>query len=213
VACEADTIIFPELSLTGYEPTLAKAVAVSRDDACLAVFQDTVDARQVTIGVGMPTPSDGQPYISMIIFQPHQPRQLYSKQYLHADELPFFAHGHNATAVLGDKSDVALAICYELSVPEHAQQAFANGANIYVASVAKSASGVEQASQRLAKIARSYDMTVLMVNCVGPSDDFVSAGGTAVWNNQGNLLAQLDDAHEGILIYDTDSQEVTQKII
>jgi hypothetical protein len=54
-------------------------------------------------------------------------------------------------------------------------------------------------------------MTVLMSNCIGPSDDFESAGQTAVWNNQGLLLDQLDDKHEGFIIFDTETQELIKK--
>lgn len=213
VAHHADSIIFPELSLTGYEPSLAGKLATTPDDSRLDALQALADGHHLTIGAGLPTPSNGRPYISLVIFQPHQPRQLYAKQYLHADEMPFFVSGQNASASLGDYNQVALAICYELSVPEHAQQALANGASMYVASVAKTAKGVEQASKRLRDIAQSYGVAVLMCNCVGPSDDFVSAGGTAVWNAQGLLLEQLDDSHEGILIFDTDSQEVTRSLL
>ena len=210
VAHGADTVIFPELSLTGYEPTLAKALAVNKDDNRFDDFQTIADSQQITIGVGVPTKSNGHTCISTIIFQPHQARQLYSKQYLHVDEEPFFIGGQSSPGLLGVKTNVALAICYELSVPAHAQQAFASGADIYVASVAKSADGVEQASKRLADIARTYAMTVLMSNCIGPSDDFMSAGKTAVWNDKGLLLEQLDDTQEGILIFDTDSQKVVR---
>gem|GEM_PF-5279637 len=31
--------------------------------------------------------------ISIVIFQPNQARQTYSKQQLHADELPYFVNG------------------------------------------------------------------------------------------------------------------------
>ena len=104
-----------------------------------------------------------------------------------------------------------MAICYEISIREHAEAAFENGAEFYVASVAKSASGVEQANKRLADIAQTYGMPVLMSNCVGPSEDFVSAGNTAVWNKDGQLLSQLDDTNEGFIIYDTDTQEPLKK--
>jgi predicted amidohydrolase len=207
----ADTVIFPELSLTGYEPTLAQALATNQDDCRFDDFQKISDGQEVTIGVGVPTKNNGHPSISMLIFQPHRPRQMYSKQYLHVDEEPFFMNGQNSAGLLGDKSNVALAICYELSVPEHAEKAVASGADIYVASVAKSASGVEQAVKRLSDIAQTYAMTVLMSNCIGPSEDFESAGQTAVWNNQGLLLDQLDDKHEGFIIFDTETQELIKK--
>src|SRR4051794_17238166 len=79
----ADTIIFPELSLTGYEPKLSKELATDQDDSRFDDFQKISDTKHITIGVGMPTKSNSDILISMIIFQPYAPRQTYSKQYLH----------------------------------------------------------------------------------------------------------------------------------
>ena len=209
----ADIVIFPELSLTGYEPALAEALATNQDDRRLDDFQIIADTRQITIGVGVPTKSGASPCISMVIFQPYQGRQTYSKQYLHADEEPFFMSGPSAAGLIGDKTNIALAICYELSVPEHAEKAFANCADIYVASVAKSASGVDQAVKRLVDIAQTYSVPILMSNCIGPSDDFESAGKTSVWNDKGLLVGQLNETNEGVLIFDTDTQEVIEKVM
>lgn len=124
VANGADTIIFPELSLTGYEPTLAKALAMHSDDRRFDDFQKIADTRQITIGVGVPTKNEAGICISLVIFQPHQARQTYAKQYIHPDEEDFFVSGQNSIGLLGDKNNLALAICYELSVPEHAEKAF-----------------------------------------------------------------------------------------
>lgn len=41
-----------------------------------------------------------------------------------------------------------------------------------------------------------------MSNGIGPSDDFISAGQTAVWDANGILVGQLDDKQEGLLIFD-----------
>lgn len=208
----AHLIIFPELSLTGYEPTLAKALATTPDDSRLEDFQTLSDMGKIVIGVGMPTQNVAAPSISMILFQPRQARQTYSKRYLHADEDPFFVSGPNYTGLSVNGAGVALAICYELSVPEHSQNALKSGASVYIASVAKSASGVEKASKSLSDIARKYFVPVLMANAVGQSDDFMSTGNSSVWNSRGQLLKQLDDTHEGVLVFDTETQTVTEKI-
>lgn len=208
-----DSVIFPELSLTGYEPTLAQELATHPDDSRLDAFQTISNTHHITIGVGLPTKNGTGICISMVLFQPHQARRTYSKKYLHADEEPFFVSGQNFPTLHTNQTKVALAICYELSIPDHAEQAYSSGADIYIASVAKSMTGVDKASQRLAEIAHTYALPVLMANCVGPSEDFESAGNTAVWNHKGLLLGQLDDIHEGILIYDTDSHESIEKML
>jgi predicted amidohydrolase len=213
VSHHANFIIFPELSLTGYEPTLAQALAIQPDDPRLDVFQTMADAGQIMIGVGAPTQNQPRPCISLIIFQPQKPRQIYAKQYLHEDEEPFFVPGTPTSGLIGIKNEVALAICYEISVPEHATAACNNGASIYLASVAKFVNGIDTANKRLAEIAQRYAMTVFMVNCVGTADGAECAGQSAVWNPQGKRVGQLDDANEGILIFDTETQELTVEMM
>ena len=209
----ADMIIFPELSLIGYEPTLAKQLATTPDDYRFDVFQEISDAKQITIGVGVPTKTEAGICISMVLFQPHQIRLTYSKKYLHADEEPFFVSRQNFTNIKIINTSIALAICYELSVPQHAKEAAESGASIYIASVAKSVNGIDKALSRLSDVARQYSMTVLMSNCVGEADGEECAGKTSVWNMEGELSGQLNDTDEGILIFDTGTQETFEKII
>jgi predicted amidohydrolase len=209
----AEMIIFPELSITGYEPSLAKELATTHDDRRFDDFQKIADTRQVTIGIGVPTKAPAGVCISMVLFQPQQARRTYSKKYLHADELPFFASGENLPGLTINQTHVALAICYELSIPEHSEKAYQNGAEVYIASVAKTVDGVERGAQSLSEIAKNYSMTVLMSNCIGRCDDFESAGKSAVWNQQGLLIGQLNDRDEGIIIFDTNTQERIERTL
>ncbi len=209
----ADTVIFPELSLTGYEPTLAKALATHQDDKRFDDFQTISNTEQITIGVGVPTKTKTGICISLVLFQPHQARQTYSKQYLHPDEDEFFVNGHGFPSVSVNRTNLALAICYELSVLEHAERAVKSGADMYIASVAKFADGVARAINRLADIARVYSMPVFMANCIGHADRNECAGKTSIWNEKGVLIGQLNDTHEGILIDDTDTQELIEKTL
>lgn len=59
----------------------------------LDTFQHICDQNNFSIGVGMPTLHASGLMISMLIFQAYVPRQVYAKQQLHADELPYFVHG------------------------------------------------------------------------------------------------------------------------
>lgn len=213
VTHNADLILFPELSLTGYEPTLAQALAIQPEDTRLDVFQAQADAGNITICVGVPTKGKTLPGISLLTFQPQRPRRRYTKQFLHADELPFFTAGQPSAGRIGPQNEAALAICYELSVPEHAQAAASSGAQIYLASVAKFSRGIAPAHSRLADIARTYNMLVLMSNCVGLADGERCAGQSAIWNRDGQRLAQLDNSSEGVLIFDTESGTVFVDVV
>jgi predicted amidohydrolase len=213
VAGGAGTVVFPELSITGYEPELSDGLATDQDDSRLDVFQKIADERGVTIGVGVPTKNGEGVCISTVLFQPRGPRRTYSKRYLHPDEEKFFVAGQRFAGSISNRANVALAICYELSIQEHAEAAFKDGAKIYVASVAKTKEGVERAVKRLSEIASSYSMPALMSNCVGVCGGSVCVGRSSVWDSRGRLLAQLNDADEGVIIFDTETEEVAEKTI
>jgi predicted amidohydrolase len=206
-------IIFPELSLTGYEPDLVNDLATNQDDKIFDDFQELSNNNNIIIGVGMPTKSSSGILISMIIFQANKPRQTYSKQHLHEDEFPYFVHGTTEVMLNVNDIKIAPAICYESMLDEHSEKAFKNGASIYITSVAKTANGIEKTAKHYPKIAQKYAMPILMSNCVGFCDNFESVGQSAIWNNQGNIIGSLDSTHEGILIFDTNTQEITKEML
>ena len=207
----AKMIIFPELSLTGYEPELANALATNKDDEQLNELQQASDEKNIMIGAGIPVRSGKDVLIGMIIFRPLQPRQTYFKQYLHPDEEPWFVKGLSRQILEGFNDHIALAICYEISVPDHARRAHESGAKIYIASVAKTVEGMERAFGTLAATAKKYSMVVLVSNCVGECEGKEAGGRSAIWNDKGMLLEQLNDKDEGIIIFDTNTMETIKE--
>ena len=201
VSQSADLIIFPELSLTGYEPKLAKDLATTQEDKRLDKFQELSNLDQITIGLGLPTKTSEGLCISMIIFQPNQTRLTYSKKYIHADEEPYFDCGKNFPVLKLKEKNIGFAICYELSIPAHSETAYKNGADVYIASVAKTESGIVKAHKTLSAIAKKYQIPVLVSNSVGPSEDFISAGNSAIWDKNGDLIAQLNKKEEEFLMF------------
>jgi predicted amidohydrolase len=204
---DASMVFFPELSLLGYEPKHAGRFALRIDDARLDVFQMLSHALRITIGVGAPTMSVHGLRISMLLFQPGAARVVYSKQYLHDSELPYFVAGNGQVTLPAGNELVAPAICYESLLAEHSDAAVALGATVYVASVAKTAAGIAKADAHYPSIARRHHVPVLMANCVGPCDDFEAVGGSAVWGPGGDLLARLPSSTEGALLLDTATNE------
>jgi len=208
---KADMIVFPELSLTGYEPELAKELASTQDDERLDIFQTISDDNQLTIGVGLPTRENDHLFVSMIIFQPGKERLTYSKQHLYPTEVDVFTPGQNRIYLdIDGVNVVAPTICYELSIPEHSESAHANHANVYIASVMNSVSGVDADLHKLSEIARKYRMNTFMANYVGQSGGYECAGKTSAWNTKGDLVGQLNQRDEGLLIYNTETEEVTE---
>ncbi|MCY7421001.1 MAG: carbon-nitrogen hydrolase family protein [Chitinophagaceae bacterium] len=213
ISYKTDSIFFPELSVTGYEPKLAQDLVTNQDDPKFDDFQEISDTNKITIGLGVPTKTNSGIQISMIIFQPDRPRQTYAKQQLHADEFPYFSNGEKQIILTVDNINIAPAICYESLQTNHADNANKLGAEIYLASVAKSKNGIDKAMAHYAAVAKKFAMPVLMSNCVGYCDNFESVGKSSVWTKQGNLVAQLDDRLEGIIIFDTETEEIIKQTL
>lgn len=201
-------VIFPELSITGYEPDMAQELSTRIEDEIFNPFQEFSDTHDIIIGVGMPLKTTDGVTISMLIFQPHQSRLEYSKQILHPDELPYFKSGSQQPSLSIQKKRIALGICYETLQREHLTKAKENNAEIYIASVSKPDRGTDRAYLHFPVVAKEFKMTILMVNSVGFCDNFHSNGRSSIWDSEGQLIGELDNANEGLLIYDTDIETV-----
>lgn len=202
---DLDLVVFPELSLSAYEPALAGQLATVPEDPALDVLQSFSDDNNISICAGIPLLSQEGILIGMVIFQPGLARRSYAKQILHKDELPFFRAGHQQVMIERDGKKLAPAICFESLQFDHVRQAHDLGANAYLASVAKSGNGLERAYQHYPRVAREFSMPVLLSNCYGPCDDFVSPGGSGVWDASGKCLGRLDDGINGLIGLDLDS--------
>lgn len=211
--CGADLIFFPELSLTGYEPRLAASLAMDAGDPRLDVFQQLSERHELVVGVGLPLRSAAGVQIGMVFFRPGSQRTTYAKRHLHEDELPYFVQGAEPVLLQIRSLRLAPAICYESLLAAHAAEAAGLGTDIYLASVAKPQGSLQRALLHFPDIARRHRLQVVMVNSVGPCDDFISAGGSAAWNHRGELQACLGNEHAGSICveYGADGLETVRR--
>lgn len=193
-------IVFPELSLMNYEPVLAKE-AVTTCDALIHSFQTFCNNQQISMLVGRPIQLKDGIGIGLTLIQANQTPSTYCKRYLHADEEPYFTQGKEEV-VWSLEERIAPAICYESTLAVHALEAQRMKPTIYLASVAKSATGLAKAQAHYASISQEHTWWTLLVNTVGPADNFMGAGGSAAWNPKGNKIACLDE-REAVLWIDT----------
>ncbi len=207
---DVDHIVFPELSLTGYLLHKAQIMAARIGPEQLDALQALADELLLSITVGLPTPdatcSSQLPKISAITFAPDSKQHVYSKRFLHEDELPYFSQGSTDNLLISRSARIALAICFENTQEAHLDEALRQGAEIYIASVAKTERGMQSAKKRLANVCEQHGIPTLLVNSIGLQGGEACAGGTAAWDASGNLLAELDNRTPGILILDTSSQ-------
>lgn len=200
-----DLIVFPELSLTGYEPELAELLAIDEDADILQPLEEASRKFSVIICAGIPVRTSGQIRIGMVILHPHLPKKFYYKQFLHPDEEPYFSPGNSPVTLQYNGHGLSFAICYEVFAEKHWQQAIEAKTDIYVASVAKSKKGMEKALTTLESLSAKNQWTILLSNSIGPSDNFTGAGTSSMWDSEGKLQQQLGHDEEGILLFDTNT--------
>lgn len=139
----ASLVAFPELSITGYEPTLAADLVFHHPEKMLKDLYAESAAQAVTIAVGIPTPSANKPMISQLFIRPDLTSECYSKQTLHKDEKPYFTPGNHTYSLRLQSEVIVPTICYESLCEEYAEAAAAQGATVFLSCVAKPESGVE----------------------------------------------------------------------
>ncbi|GCC51372.1 hydrolase [Chryseotalea sanaruensis] len=202
----ATLVVFPELSLTNYETTLTKESTTPCDEL-INSFQTFCNNQQFSMAVGRPIQSKDGIGIGLTLIQPDKSPSIYCKRYLPADEEPYFTQGKEEVVWLLDNECIAPAICYESTLAVHALKAQKMQPSIYLASVAKSATSLDKAQAHYANISREHNWWTLLVNMIGPADNFVGAGGSAVWDAYGNKVACLDNS-EAVLWIDTITAEI-----
>lgn len=195
-------LVFPELSLTGYEPELAADLALTADSPTLQPLRDLARELGLTAVVGMPirVASDGPVLIAALVLQADGELTVYSKQHLHAGEARFFAAGCGGAPLNLGSETVALAVCADFSHAGHVQAAVEAGASIYAAGALISEGGYAADSALLQGYARDHAILVLMANHGGPSGGWACAGRSAIWDAHGQLLAAIEGGGEALLI-------------
>lgn len=198
-----DLLVFPELSLSGYEPALLASCALMPGDARLAPIRDAAVAARMTVIVGAPQDGGdgGLPWIAAFAFAPDGTVDVYRKQYLHAGEEQYVRVGElgaHCRELNGHR--YALAICADTTHRAHAAAAAQAGAALYLAGVLISKNGYEHDAALMQRYAADFGIGVLMANHAAPSGGYDVAGRSAMWAPGGALLACADGPGDWLVI-------------
>lgn len=197
-------ILFPEMSLTGYERELASEMSFSVNDVRLAAFKEKAVKHTMIIVVGAPIRIETELFIGSFVFTPDGSSVVYTKQYLHEGEEKFFVPGfvNNPLIEMGSEK-VSIAICADLVNPLHPERAAKKRTTVYAASIFYTPGGIGEAHEQLGSYAKKYGMQVLTANYAGSSYGLQSAGRSAYWNSAGERMGELNHAEEGLLVVTT----------
>jgi len=215
VAAEAGAcvLVFPELSLTGYELELAEPLAFSERDPRLGPLLECASTLEMTLVVGAPVRLGARLHVGAFIVGPERAAALYTKRHLGAfppsasphgvvppPEASVFEPGDRDPLVpLGDER-AAVAVCADTGRASHPERAAARGARTYLASTFVIPADFETDVERLRSHAVKHAMAVVFSNYGGPSGGLPSAGGSAIWSESGARLVQLDERGAGVAV-------------
>jgi predicted amidohydrolase len=93
-----------------------------------------------------------------------------------------------------------LAICADATHPQHAVSAAARGANVYAVGVMIDEIGYARKVALLGNYALEHRMAVLMANYSGATGGEVSAGKSALWSEDGQLVAASTGTDEALIV-------------
>jgi predicted amidohydrolase len=209
----AHVLVFPELSLTGYELDLAAGLAFSEDDARLGPLVESAAEHDTILVVGAPVRLDDRLHIGAFLLMPDRSIELYTKQRLGAfppdvnpggsvppAEATIFQPGDRNPLVRWSGQTAAVAICADIGRPTHAEAAAARGARNYLASTFVIPADFESDVARLRKYAVDHSMVVVFSNYGSPSGGLPAAGRSGIVSEKGDWLVQLPASGAGIAV-------------
>ncbi|MDG1931752.1 MAG: NAD+ synthase [Luminiphilus sp.] len=208
---DADMVVFPELTLTGYPPEdlLLRADLLDRTNAALDQLRSQLPADLIVV-VGYPRARGDALYNSVGVIHEGQLLAEYDKQclpnYQVFDEKRYFHAGSKPCVVELHDLAVGLTICEDIWHAEPVAGAKAAGADILI-NINASPFHRGKQSERLSRVAgcaRAHQLPILYVNQIGGQDELVFDGGSFAVDHHGELCVSAATFCEAFPIVNVD---------
>jgi len=205
----ARLVVFPELSLSGYDVALLRAdparCAAEAGGSALTMVGDACRTHRVTAVVGgCVRRDDGWAIGALVVGPDGRLVAEYHKRHLDGHEQELFVPGRHDVLLDVDGWRLGLGICYDASFPEHARSLALAGADAYLCPGAF-LTGDSDHRRGVYFPARALENTCYLVfaNFTGSHGGWDFAGRSAVWAPNGRALADAG-TEEGLAVADLD---------
>ena len=186
----ARVVVFPELSLTGYE---LDAPAITVDDPRLTpIVEACAEAGSLALA-GAPVRGEaGGSHIAMLAVEGTGATVAYRKMWLSTTESKRFTPGSKAAVLDVDGWRLGLAICKDTGVPQHASDTASLGIDAYVAATLESAEEADLQDERARRVAADHHVCVAIASFAGSTGGGYAqaAGRSSIWRSDGVVIAQ-----------------------
>ena len=189
----ARLVIFPELSLTGYE---LEAGTVSLTDAALRPIVDACAETGSVALVGAPVGDDGQRFIAALRIEGTGATVAYRKSHLGGHEPARFTPGDGPTAMTVDGWRLGIGICKDTGMAAHTAGTAELGVDVYVAGLVHLPEELAEQDARGRRIAAACRSYVAFASFAGPTGGGydATAGESTIWSPDGGVIARASDA-------------------
>jgi predicted amidohydrolase len=189
-AAHARVVVFPELSLTGYD--LDAPVVDPAGPELGALVEACAGTGSVALAGAPVQDADGHRYIATLVITGDGAASAYRKVWLGAEEQKRFHPGGPPTVYEVDGWRLGLAICRETGVAAHTEALSTLGVDAYIAGLVMHPEELDEQDARGRRIATALGAPVALAGfagAAGPGYD-TTAGGSAVWAADGTVLAR-----------------------
>jgi len=217
---DADLIVFPELTTSGYAfSSKAEVLGVSdtfEGSETTAIFTELAKCNNTSYVLGFPELSDGELYNSAMLVNPDGSKHLYRKVHLFNEEKLWFQPGDLGLNPIIAKNgvNVGMMICFDWIFPEAARTLMLKGASILVHCANLVLPWCQQAM-----ITRSLENRVFSITCnrtgneVNGERDFYFTGTSQIVSPKGEILLRLNETEEAVKIAEIETDEANDKNI
>ena len=207
-AAGADTVIFPELALTGYPPEdllLRPHFHVQVEQA----LERVVDGSEgINVILGYPAAQGTRLYNACSFIRDRAIVTTYHKRNLPNygvfDEKRYFSEGEELNLVETPDFKVALSVCEDLWTEDHAREAARAEAELLI-NINASPYHTDKAAVReelLRRRALEHTIAIIYVNLVGGQDELVFDGGSLVVDGSGEFIFRAPQFEQGLYLVD-----------
>jgi predicted amidohydrolase len=185
-AAAARVVVFPEMSLTGYE---LDAPPLDPGDPRLAPLVDVCALTGTTALAGAPV--DG-PYIGVLAIDGSGVTVAYRKMNPGGGEPARFLAGTDPAVIEVDGWRIGLAVCRDTGLPDQAAATASLGMDVYAAGLADHPHEDVIQESRAQRVARDHGVWVAFASFAGPTGGGYpeTAGRSGIWSPSGTVVAR-----------------------
>ncbi|MBL7254937.1 carbon-nitrogen hydrolase family protein [Paractinoplanes lichenicola] len=189
-AAHARVVVFPELSLTGYD---VDAPLLAPDDPRL---RPLIDACAATDSIALAGAPIAGPHIATLLVDADGARVVYRKVHPHGSAEARFRPGPGPEVIEVDGWRLGLAICRDTGIEEHWAATAELGIDAYVAGVVDEPAAEAVMAERARKISTTYGVWTAIASSAGATgpDYPETAGRSGIWTPDGMVAARAGSA-------------------